>query len=303
MDFEKLKAFIVVAEELNFRRSAEILGMSQPPLTRLIAGLEKELNVQLFERSTRRVKLTSAGVVLLKEAKEIKSALKRIESDVKTAGKVKNGSLRIGFTTTAYMVGFIDIVNRFKEQFPTIKLELQESNGKKILKGISEEQFDVGVIEGVPQFESLQTHLLNLENVGALLPSKHPLAKRKSLSLKDLKNETFILHHKNEESEFHKLIAKTLNTLKKSPSVYIRREGESCAILVATGKGISLTLEGATLNTPRGTSFVPVTDLFLPTQIFWNKDEISPELNTFLSFIIENKTLAQNQTRCVNLSL
>ena len=70
MDLEKLNAFIVVAEELNFRRSAEILGMSQPPLTRLIAGLEKDFDVKLFERNTRKVRLTSAGIVLLKKPKK-----------------------------------------------------------------------------------------------------------------------------------------------------------------------------------------------------------------------------------------
>lgn len=303
MDLEKLKAFVVLAEELNFRRSAEILGMSQPPLTRLIAGLEKELGVKLFERSTRSVRLTGAGVVLLKEAREIQASLRRIETEVRLAGKLKSGVLRVGFTNVAFMSGFLDLVEDFKDQFPHLQIELEENTGKRILSGLKEGAYDIGVVEGVVSFPSLSSHQLSAEEVGALVPSKHALAKKTQLRLEDIIHETVILHHKKEQSQFHKLIAQTLKRLKQNPSVYIRREGESCQVLVATGKGISLTLSGTTSMAPKRTKFIPLVDLILPVRLFWNEGKaLSPELQTFLSFMIEGKTVSQSSMRCLNLT-
>lgn len=302
MDFDKIKAFIVVAEELNFRKSAEILGMSQPPLTRLIANLEKELDAKLFERSTRSVKLTAAGVVFLKEAKEIEAALGRIQTEVRAAGKIKSGVLRVGFSRTAFMARFPEIVEEFQERFPKIKLELTEGPSKEILKGVEAGRFDCGFVEGISTFQQLKSHEVNSENLGALLPAKHPLAKRSELQLSDLANETIILHHKREAEEFHNMVAKLFAEMPKRPKIYIKQDTEACPILVATGKGVSLTIAGSQNIAPRQTRFVPIKGLFLPVRIFWKKEGSSAQLNTFLSFVLENRTLVQSDTQCLVLS-
>lgn len=302
MDIGKLKAFIVVAEELNFRRSAEILAMSQPPLTRLIASLEQELGTRLFDRTTRSVRLTGAGVLLLREAREIVAALSRIETEVRAAGRIKAGNLRIGFSRTAFMARFPALIEAFRERFPKIRLDLQEAPGREILQAVKDGRFDFGFVEGITSRDALESHEIAAETLGVLVGQKHPLAKKKQIRFQDLKDETIILHHRREAGEFHDRIAHLIKNMAKKPKVYVKGDGESCPILVALGKGVSLTIAGARNAAPEHTRFVPVRDMFLPLRIFWKEGGHTPHTKTFLSFAIENKSVLPQRTECAVLA-
>jgi len=302
MDIGKLKAFIVVAEELNFRRSAEILAMSQPPLTRLIASLEEELGTRLFDRTTRSVRLTGAGVLLLREAREIVAALARIETDVRAAGRLKAGNLRIGFSRTAFMARFPALIEAFQQRFPKIRLDLQEAPGREILQRLRDGRFDLGFVEGVTARDGLESHEIAAENLGVLVGQKHPLAKKKQIQFQDLKDETIILHHRREAEEFHDRIAHLIKTLPKKPRIYIKGEDESCPILVALGRGVSLTVASARNAAPEQTRFVQVRDMFLPLRIFWKAGGQTPHAKTFLSFAIENRSVLPQRMECAVLS-
>lgn len=301
MDIAKLKAFIIVAEELNFRRSAEILGMSQPPLTRLISSLEFELGVKLFERTTRKVTLTGAGVLLLKEAREITSALERIETEIKATRKPKTGVIRIGFSRTVFMARFPTLIEEFQIRFPKIKLELQEESTNAILRRVKEKHFDVGFVESITSDPELTSHQVDDEILGVLLPAKHPLASRKEIDFSELKDETIILHHKKEAEEFHARVSHLIQGMAKKPKTYIKAEGESCPILVATGKGVSLTIAAAEAVTRGRTKFVPIKEMFLPVSAFWKSENQNPALKSFLSFVIEKRAVLPNRDECLVL--
>src|SRR5271170_5038214 len=96
MELRHLRYFIAVAEELSFRRAAERLHLAQPPLSSQIKGLESELGLRLFDRSTRTVKLTAAGVVFLEEARAVLMAAARAQQNVRRAHQGLIGPLRIG---------------------------------------------------------------------------------------------------------------------------------------------------------------------------------------------------------------
>ncbi|WP_413557161.1 LysR substrate-binding domain-containing protein [Bdellovibrio sp. HCB209] len=301
MDFDKLKAFIVVAEELNFRKSAEILGMSQPPLTRLISSLEKELGSQLFERTTRSVKLTGAGVLLLKEAREIAAAISRIESEIRSASRIKSGVVRIGFSRTSFMARFPEVIEQFNERYPKIKFQYQEVSNKDLLRQLADGKFDLGFIEGVTAHPGLDSVEVLKENLGVLLPNSHPLAKKKEVTLQSLKDETIILHSRKEAEEFHDRIVHLMNGLTKKPKIYIKADDESCPILVATGKGVSLTIASNANFAPQRTKFVPIKNMFLPVRVFWRTEDQSSTVKTFLSFITESKSVLTKETHCLYL--
>lgn len=302
MDLGKLRTFIVVAEQLNFRRSAEILGMSQPPLTRLIASLEEELDVTLFERTTRKVKLTGAGVLLLKEARQLISNAERIEAEVRAAGRMKAGVLRVGFSRTVFMARFPDLIDAFERRFSRIKVELQEIPSTDVLRKLKQDRFDLGFVESVTEDRDLARHEIDHEPLGVLLPERHRLSKRKEVLFQDLKDETFILHHKREADEFHNRTAHLVRSLTKKPKVYIKAEGESCPILVATGKGVSLMIAGANGLAPRQTRFVPIREMFLPISVFWKDTNTNPSLKSFLSFAVEKKSVLSKSSQCLSLS-
>lgn len=302
MDVGKLKAFIVVAEELNFRRSAEILGMSQPPLTRLIASLEHELDTKLFERTTRRVRLTGAGVLLLREAREIASAISRIESDVRAIGKKTAGVLKIGFSRAAFMARFPAVIDEFQVRFPKITLDLREKSSKEIVKHVKNGRLDVGFVEGVTSDPEIESHEVDSENLGVLLPKKHPLSTRKEIQLSDLKDDTIILHHRGEVAEWHDRVARLIKGMTRRPKIYIKGDEECCPILVATGRGVALTIAGSQNTAPYHTRFVPIKDMCLPVRVFWKGENENPYLRTFVSFTIEKRSVLPQKTECLVLS-
>ncbi|PJZ57182.1 LysR family transcriptional regulator [Leptospira barantonii] len=299
MDLSKLKSFIIVAEELNFRKSAEILGISQPPLTRLISSLEEELSTKLFERTTRQVQLTGAGVFLLKEGKEIIARAENLEKEVRSIGKLKAGKLNIGFSTTSFLANLPHIIDEFQNRFPKLKFQLHQETRNRILKGLRSGQFDVCFMEGTVSEEGLENHSVHDEGLGVLVPKKHPLAKRKEIELKELKDETIILHPKKEAGKFYDTISQLFKQNGIKPKVYVKNDRESCPILVATGKGVSLTILGAQNIVPSETQFVPIKKLYLPVSVFWEPENKNPLLKTFLSFVIESGSFKNKKAECL----
>ncbi|PJZ30384.1 LysR family transcriptional regulator [Leptospira kmetyi] len=299
MDLSKLKSFIVLAEELNFRKSAEILGISQPPLTRLISSLEEELSTKLFERTTRQVQLTGAGIFLLKEGKEIIARAENLEREVRSIGKLKAGKLNIGFSTTSFLANLPQIIDEFQNRFPKLKFQLHQETRIRILKGLRSGHFDVCFMEGTVSEEDLESRSVHDEGLGVLVPKKHPLAKRKEIELRELKDETIILHPKKEAGKFFDTISQLFKQSGIKPKLYVKNDRESCPILVATGKGVSLTVLGAQNIAPSETQFVPIKKLFLPVSVFWAPENKNPLLKTFLSFVIESDSFKNKKAECL----
>lgn len=299
MDLTKLKSFIVVAEELNFRKSAEILGISQPPLTRLISSIEEELSTKLFERTTRQVKLTGAGVYLLKEGREIIDRMDNLEREIRSIGKLKTGNLSIGFSITTFLASLPQIIGEFRDRFPKLKFQLHQESRNRILKGLRSGRFDVCFLEGSVTEEGIERHSVNDEGFGVLVPKKHPLGKRKEIELKELKDETIILHPKKETGNFYDTILQLFKQSGIKPKVYLKKERESCPILVATGKGLSLTILGAQNFVPSETQFIPIKKLYLPVSVFWMSENKNPSLNTFLSFVTESSAIKNKKAECL----
>lgn len=299
MDITKLKAFMVVAEQLNFRKSAEILGMSQPPLTRLIAAFESELGTPLFERTTRQVKLTGAGVFLLQESRRIMQNMEEVEKQVRSIGKMKRGDLKIGFSITAFLARLPRIIEEFHDRFPGIHVDLEQGSDREILKGLRTGHFDVGFIGGTMVADSLETMQVKDQPLGVLLPRRHRLAKRKEIDLTELKDDTIILHPRQESEVCYDTFAHLFAAADFHPNIYIKGERESCLILVATGKGVSLTVSGSQGFASEDTSFVPVKNLFMPVSAYWDAENRSASTKSFLSFVSENRSLKPQTIECL----
>lgn len=299
MDLAKLRAFIVVGTELNFRKSAEILGMSQPPLSRLIASLEDDLGTKLLERTTRRVKLTGPGIYLLTEGRRIVSEAEALEKEVRNIAKLKSGSLQIGFSKTTFLANFPQIVNEFKDRFPRIKLELHHATPSEVIKGLRSGKIDVGFVEGHLNAIGLENILLKEVAMGALLPKKHPLAKLKEIEFKDLKNDTIILHPRKESENFFDSMEHLFRASGITPRTYIKKASESCPILVATGKGISITIPGSHNLVSDETKFVPIKKLQLSVAALWPKENLNPSLKSFISFVAEGRSVQCRDPECL----
>ena len=128
MDIEQLRSFLAVADELHFGRAAERLHVAQPPLSRTIKRLERELGTRLFDRNTRSVRLTSSGQALMDPAKEVLDALRRAETAVRSADHGEVGTVRIAFAGVSTHRLVARLARVVRSQRPGIQLELSSQN-------------------------------------------------------------------------------------------------------------------------------------------------------------------------------
>jgi DNA-binding transcriptional LysR family regulator len=144
MELRHLKYFIVLAEELNFRRAAERLGIAQPPLSKQIRDLELELEAKLFERNQQRVLLTKAGKVFLKEVRLVMTQVDIAVTRVKQAHQGGVAKISIGFSAPAQQV-LEKVLAALKNLTPELQISLQELTGLEQLAVLRNNRIDLAL--------------------------------------------------------------------------------------------------------------------------------------------------------------
>jgi DNA-binding transcriptional LysR family regulator len=193
LDFRRLYYFVVVAEELHFTHAAERLHIAQPPLSYQIQQLERELGVQLFERTRHHVQLTAAGQVLLDSAHRIFGQMEQTVHAVRRVGQGEVGLLTIGFIPSASNNILPDILQVFRQRFPDVHLFLKEMNPDQVVRGLHEKQIDVGLLYLPLDDAELNTQAVLLEPLLAVLPAEHAQATQSQVALRALAHECFIV--------------------------------------------------------------------------------------------------------------
>ncbi|MEZ2142906.1 LysR family transcriptional regulator [Bradyrhizobium sp. DN5] len=291
MDLRRLRYFIAVAEEKHITRAAERLDMQQPPLSRQISLMEREMNVQLFRRSSRGVELTIAGQALLREAKAVLVQFDRAIETTRRAARGEQGTLCIGIAPTAPFNPLVpDAICTFRERFPTVSLVLHEGLSNEIVAQFDNDQMDVAFVRA-PQVHAngVVVTLLQEEPLIAALPSHHPLARTRSktVSLKGLASDQFImigpagtgLH--DETMAACRAAGFTPRLGQPAPRI------TSTLGLVAAGLGIALvpsTMQSARI---KGVTYRRLADAS-PKAVLglaWRRDDPSPVLKKFLSLV------------------
>lgn len=195
MDFRHLQQFVVLAETLNFRRAAEKLHMSQPPLSVSIRKLESELGVPLFTRGKDGVQLTESGEAALADARRALFHATQFRQAALAASTGEGGKLRVGFVGSVTHFVLPRILTQFRRQYPGVQLVLQEGTSIRIMEQLEDEALDVGVVR-IPVSSHAGTRMLVLQTEQFVLamPKAHPMAQQQSLKLRDLSQEGFILY-------------------------------------------------------------------------------------------------------------
>lgn len=288
MESKELKAFITVAEELNFRKAAERLNISQPPLTRIISKLEEDLNVRLFNRTTRSVELTGAGLHLLKKGKEILAAISQTELEVRTLQKNKNGKLHISLNFGAIHSDLPRLISSFKEQFPKITVVIVKSNFNNLATNLRSTKIDIAFCPNIFKEQILNQVPIQSQELGFLISKENPLSKKKSLKLSDLEGETLIYHGKHEHLGFQEEFLEFLKLKDVRPIIYYKKSKESCSILVGVGKGLLLTSKRAAHIT-KDAIFIPLAEYSPSVKYYatWSSKNPSFALKAFINFLGE----------------
>ncbi|WP_203857937.1 LysR family transcriptional regulator [Plantactinospora mayteni] len=181
-----LRQFVVVAEELHFGRAAEILGIAQPPLSQSIQRLERDLGVQLFDRSRRQISLTTAGQLLLAEAPTLLAAEERIRIVMRKARDGEIGTLRAGVPPETPAVTLQALLHGMAARAPGLDVDLQELTSAEQLRTLAEARLDVGLVHHPVRAEALRVGPAVEVRLGVLLPRASPLAQLREVALADL---------------------------------------------------------------------------------------------------------------------
>jgi DNA-binding transcriptional LysR family regulator len=155
VDLQRLHTFQILSETLHFRHAAERLGVTQSSVSQQIASLEKDLGAPLFERIGRRVYLTPAGDVLVREAVKVLSTVGRAREAVSAVSRGDAGRLRVGASTTPGIYLLPEVLERFRSDFPRVELEFRLANSSRIEAMAVANEFDLGVCGFRPTHEEL----------------------------------------------------------------------------------------------------------------------------------------------------
>ncbi|MDB5608456.1 MAG: hypothetical protein JWP25_5356 [Bradyrhizobium sp.] len=243
MELRRFKYMAVLAEELHFGRAAERLGIAQPALTQQIQALERDLGVQLFLRTKRSVRLTVAGRVTLGEAIRTLQQADRTALVARQAGRGQLGHIEIGFVGSGIFSGVLaKAIFHFREANPMVELRLNELGILQQLNDVGSGRLDLGIvrlpIKSLPLDVGIST--LYREPIILAVPARHPLARRKQITLTALKDEPFVAMQIQEGVGFNAQVAEICATGGLSPQV-TQRAGQFVALagMVAGGLGIA----------------------------------------------------------------
>ena len=246
MDIVQLKYFIAVAESGSFSEAAEIMFSAQSTVSKQIAALEKELNVQLFDRSKRRIAMTEHGKLFLNHAHIILENYHDMLKELESIATVDDNSVVIRATTAMLPYNILSFISEFKTAKPSANIIVEEFDGEDIMKMLKDSECDLAFFR-VGKFDEEHYEKLPVltEKYIAVLPACHPLAKEKSISLSQLSHEKFILCRQN--SCLHRTAVNACVDMGFEPTV-IATSNHTTNIfeMVGMNMGVSLLLQKGT---------------------------------------------------------
>jgi DNA-binding transcriptional LysR family regulator len=187
VDLTQVRTFLVLADELHFGQAAQRLGLSQPRVSRLISALEREAGGALFDRTTRRVRLTPLGKQLCDGWRPAYEQLLSALDDARTAARQAEGTLRVGFTLTTGGTALTRLVRGFTAAYPDCDVQLRETGLRDLYGPLRHDEIDVLVSWLAVDEPDLTAGPAIEHRARALAVSRdHPLARRGSASAEDL---------------------------------------------------------------------------------------------------------------------
>jgi DNA-binding transcriptional LysR family regulator len=192
IELRHLRYFLAVAETLHFSKAAERLGIAQPPLSQQIKRLEQILGHRLFDRTTRGVQLTLAGQLLAERAR---STIEKIHDDlaqVRRLGRGEEGTLTVGFSGSVMFADLPAAIESYRRLYPKVELRLREQVTSAQITSLLDGTLDLAFLRDGDPTEGIEISTMLEEPYIAALPESHPLARRRVLRVKDLREQPFV---------------------------------------------------------------------------------------------------------------
>lgn len=238
----KLKTFCTVAETRSFTKTSRIVHLSQPAVSLQIQSLEEFFETKLFDKTGKQVSLTPAGKILYEHAIHILGHYNEVVKEINKLTGMMKGAVALGASTTLGNYILPRIITDFKRLHPKIKIKLRIGNTERIEDLMHSGFLDFGIVEGKTSRTNTKTEKVISDQLVLIVHPKHPLAKRRSVSVLDLMREPFIIREQGSGTRQH--IEKFLDhngiNIRDLHVALIMGSTESIKAAVEAGTGIAI---------------------------------------------------------------
>jgi DNA-binding transcriptional LysR family regulator len=283
-ELRHLRYFVVVAEELNFSRAATRLHMAQPPLSVAIRQLEEELGTDLFVRTSREVRLTDAGSVLLDGARRTLAEADRAVAAARRTGAGQLGQLRLAFSWSARFETLPALGRAFRAEHPEIELLSQEMWNAQMSDALLDRTIDVAISVCPELASGVHSEVIRSERVVAVVAATNPVAAERTVSLRALAGESFLLFPRELAPRLHDVLTETCRRAGFEPTLRTESFHTNWDLdLLADQALVALAPESVSSALPEGITVVPLGDATdqVETRLLWRGEDASSIVDAF----------------------
>jgi DNA-binding transcriptional LysR family regulator len=267
MDIRQLAYFHEVAKYKSFTKASTVLHLSQPSLSKMVKSLEDELEMELLDRSSRQIELTEAGEIVFEQSKMILESLDNLSSNLYDVMNLKKGKIKIGIPPLIGFLFFPKIIKKFQTLYPDIQIQMVEHGANKVQQEVNDGLLDLAVVVVPIKEDKFEIVSFLTEQLMLFVHSSHPLAQRKSVEMKDLHDESFILF--KEGFTLHDRVIEECLTAGFRPKIaYESSQWDFISGMIGENLGVSIFPESIAKKVDKDTvKAIPITNPTLPYEL------------------------------------
>lgn len=292
MEIRQLQTFIQVAQLQNFSKAAEKLGYSQSAVTVQIRLLESELGLRLFDRTGKKVSLTSSGKQFLEHASKILYEVNRTKTLMQEDTELKN-PLHIGTIESLCTEKFPSLINKFRSLYPKVPIQITLDSPENLIRMMEHNELDLVYILDMPRWDKNWIKVIEkAEPVIFVTSVKHRLAREKNLCWKDIMNEPFFLTERN--ANYRQALDQSLALKHQTISPALEISSTAFIIrMLKENEGLSFLPKFAVEEDIQNHTLVQLDiediDIVMYRQIFYHKNKFKTrEMDKFIQFAKED---------------
>ncbi len=291
MDIRQLTYFLEVARQQSMTKAAEVLHISQPALSKMVKGLEEELDMTLIIRSNKSSEVTDAGKIVMEYAKKMIALMNEMTTTLSDMTNLQHGSIHIGIPPIVGSLFFPKVIAEFHKAFSNIKIDITEYAAPRLTKKVLDGEIELGIAVLPIEETDFQIYPIVSEEMKLLVHIDHPLSTRNVVYLKELEDDEFIFF--TEEFALHDIIWKQCINEGFEPKILFKSsQWDFMSEMVAANLGVTiLPVSLCSRVDPRQ---IKIIDLNPPT--LWNlavitKNDkyVSNAARTFIDFILKQR--------------
>ena len=285
MNLNQIKYFLVAAQCLSFTKAANQLYITQPALSRQIQMMEEELGVILFLRTSRKMQLTPAGVILKERFKNIYDDYNMAVAKARSAYQGLSGELNVGILEGTYVGDlFPNVLQYFSDHYPNVDVRISNYSFGNLIDGINSSELDVIITLkfDIENLADVDFRVIQKTRDHIVVHKNHPLAKKDYVSLKELEDELFIMVSLEDSVESSRLILDAFKRCGVVPKVKFAPSIQAEMLWIQANVGIGMLDSRNILVSSPEVKFLDVDPVSDPSLVVaWNKDTNNPYVPIF----------------------